>query len=90
MLLEKYPNQRTYILWYNHFGRTHHQLYPFGNAPQRFSNRAIRHACCRRYWFEKFDILSQRGIPYYDSVKLIEEKSGNQSRYRDIALSKKG
>jgi hypothetical protein len=38
---------------------------------------------------KKFDILSQRGISYYDSVKLIEKKSGNQSR-RDIALSKNG
>ena len=45
--------------------------------------------CAENYGFEKFDILSQRGIGHIDdTVKLIEKNRGLKVNIRDTSISK--
>ena len=90
MLLEKYPNQRSMhscgILIYE---EPITNYTPLEMPPKGFPIVLFDMHIAEDIGFEKFDILSQRGIGHIDdSVKLIEKNQGIKVDIRDTAISK--
>lgn len=89
-LLEKFPNQRSMhscgilISEESIINFTALEMPPKGFPIVQFDMHVAE-----EIGFEKFDILSQRGLgTINDAVKLIEEKRGIQVNIRDVRLSK--
>lgn len=90
MLLEKFPNQRSM-----HACGILISEEPITNftvlemPPKGFPIVQFDMHVAEEIGFEKFDILSQRGLgTINDAVKLIEEKRGIKVNIRDVSLSK--
>jgi DNA polymerase-3 subunit alpha/error-prone DNA polymerase len=90
MLLEKYPNQRSMHSCGIIISEEPITNYtPLEMPPKGFPIVLFDMHVAEDIGFEKFDILSQRGIGHIDdSVKLIEKNQGIKVDIRDIALSK--
>ncbi|EIA08568.1 DNA polymerase III subunit alpha [Flavobacterium frigoris] len=90
MLLEKYPNQRSMHSCGIIISEEPITNYtPLEMPPKGFPIVLFDMHVAEDIGFEKFDILSQRGIGHIDdSVKLIEKNRGIKVDIRDIALSK--
>lgn len=90
MLLEKYPNQRSMHscgILISEEPITNYT--PLEMPPKGFPIVLFDMHIAEDIGFEKFDILSQRGIGHIDdSVKLIEKNQGIKVDIRDTALSK--
>jgi DNA-directed DNA polymerase III PolC len=90
MLLEKYPNQRSMHscgILISEEPITNYT--PLEMPPKGFPIVLFDMHIAEDIGFEKFDILSQRGIGHIDdSVKLIERNQGIKVDIRDTALSK--
>ncbi|MFT7335248.1 MAG: DNA-directed DNA polymerase III PolC, partial [Porticoccaceae bacterium] len=90
MLLEKYPNQRSMHSCGIIISEEPITNYtPLEMPPKGFPIVLFDMHVAEDIGFEKFDILSQRGIGHIDdSVKLIEKNRGIKVDIRDISLSK--
>ncbi|MFE3849141.1 DNA polymerase III subunit alpha [Flavobacterium sp. LB3P45] len=90
MLLEKYPNQRSMHscgILISEEPLTN--FTPLEMPPKGFPIVLFDMHIAEDIGFEKFDILSQRGIGHIDdSVKLIEKNRGIKVDIRNISLSK--
>jgi DNA polymerase-3 subunit alpha/error-prone DNA polymerase len=90
MLLEKYPNQRSMHscgILISEQPITNYT--PLEMPPKGFPIVLFDMHIAEDIGFEKFDILSQRGIGHIDdSVKLIEKNQGIKVDIRDTAISK--
>ena len=90
MILEKYPNQRSMHscgILISEEPITNYT--PLEMPPKGFPIVLFDMHIAEDIGFEKFDILSQRGIGHIDdSVKLIEKNQGIKVDIRDTALSK--
>jgi len=90
MLLEKYPNQRSMHscgILISEEPITNYT--PLEMPPKGFPIVLFDMHIAEDIGFEKFDILSQRGIGHIDdSVKLIEKNRGIKVNIRDTSLSK--
>lgn len=90
MLLEKYPNQRSMHscgILISEEPITNYT--PLEMPPKGFPIVLFDMHIAEDIGFEKFDILSQRGIGHIDdSVKLIEKNRGIKVDIRDTAISK--
>ncbi|RBN49341.1 DNA polymerase III subunit alpha [Flavobacterium psychrolimnae] len=90
MLLEKYPNQRSMHscgILISEEPITNYT--PLEMPPKGFPIVLFDMHIAEDIGFEKFDILSQRGIGHIDdSVKLIEKNQGIKVDIRDTAISK--
>nr|WP_315232366.1 DNA polymerase III subunit alpha [uncultured Flavobacterium sp.] len=90
MLLEKYPNQRSMHscgILISEEPITNYT--PLEIPPKGFPIVLFDMHIAEDIGFEKFDILSQRGIGHIDdSVKLIEKNQGIKVDIRDTAISK--
>ena len=90
MLLEKYPNQRSMHscgILISEEPITNYT--PLEMPPKGFPIVLFDMHIAEDIGFEKFDILSQRGIGHIDdSVKLIEKNRGIKVDIRDTSLSK--
>lgn len=90
MLLEKYPNQRSMHscgILISEEPITNYT--PLEMPPKGFPIVLFDMHVAEDIGFEKFDILSQRGIGHIDdSVKLIEKNRGIKVDIRDTTLSK--
>lgn len=90
MLLEKYPNQRSIHscgILISEEPITNYT--PLEMPPKGFPIVLFDMHIAEDIGFEKFDILSQRGIGHIDdSVKLIEKNRGIKVDIRDTAISK--
>lgn len=90
MLLEKYPNQRSMHscgILISEEPITNYT--PLEMPPKGFPIVLFNMHIAEDIGFEKFDILSQRGIGHIDdSVKLIERNRGIKVDIRDTSLSK--
>nr|WP_315200612.1 DNA polymerase III subunit alpha [uncultured Flavobacterium sp.] len=90
MLLEKYPNQRSMHSCGIIISEEPITNYtPLEMPPKGFPIVLFDMHIAEDIGFEKFDILSQRGIGHIDdSVKLIEKNRGIRVNIRDASLSK--
>ncbi len=90
MLLEKYPNQRSMHYCGILISEDPITNYtPLEMPPKGFPIVLFDMHIAEDIGFEKFDILSQRGIGHIDdSVKLIEKNQGIKVDIRDTSLSK--
>ncbi|MWB93063.1 DNA polymerase III subunit alpha [Flavobacterium sp. GA093] len=90
MLLEKYPNQRSMHSCGILIAEEPITNYtPLEMPPKGFPIVLFDMHTAEDIGFEKFDILSQRGIGHIDeSVKLIEKNQGIRINIRDTSLSK--
>jgi DNA-directed DNA polymerase III PolC len=90
MLLEKYPNQRSMHSCGIIISEEPITNYtPLEMPPKGFPIVLFDMHVAEDIGFEKFDILSQRGIGHIDdSVKLIEKNRGIKVNIRDTDLSK--
>ncbi|OOG66789.1 DNA polymerase III subunit alpha [Flavobacterium sp. A45] len=90
MLLEKYPNQRSMHSCGIIISEEPITNYtPLEMPPKGFPIVLFDMHIAEDIGFEKFDILSQRGIGHIDdSVKLIEKNRGIRVNIRDTSLSK--
>jgi len=90
MLLEKYPNQRSMHSCGIIISEDPITNYtPLEMPPKGFPIVLFDMHIAEDIGFEKFDILSQRGIGHIDdSVKLIEKNRGIRLNIRDTSLSK--
>jgi DNA-directed DNA polymerase III PolC len=90
MLLEKYPNQRSMHSCGIIISEEPITNYtPLEMPPKGFPIVLFDMHIAEDIGFEKFDILSQRGIGHIDdSVKLIEKNQGIRVNIRDTSLSK--
>ncbi|KIA95644.1 MULTISPECIES: DNA polymerase III subunit alpha [unclassified Flavobacterium] len=90
MLLEKYPNQRSMHSCGIIISEEPITNYtPLEMPPKGFPIVLFDMHIAEDIGFEKFDILSQRGIGHIDdSVKLIQKNRGITVDIRDTALSK--
>lgn len=90
MLLEKYPNQRSMHSCGIIISEDPITNYtPLEMPPKGFPIALFDMHIAEDIGFEKFDILSQRGIGHIDdSVKLIEKNQGIRVNIRDTSLSK--
>ncbi|MCV2486608.1 DNA polymerase III subunit alpha [Flavobacterium sp. SH_e] len=90
MLLEKYPNQRSMHACGILISEEPITNYtPLEMPPKGFPIVLFDMHIAEEIGFEKFDILSQRGIGHIDdSVKLIEKNRGIKVNIRDTSLSK--
>ncbi|MEC5167207.1 DNA polymerase III alpha subunit [Flavobacterium sp. PL11] len=90
MLLEKYPNQRSMHscgILISELPITNYTVLEM--PPKGFPIVLFDMHVAEDIGFEKFDILSQRGIGHIDdSVKLIKKNRGIEINIRDITLSK--
>lgn len=90
MMLEKYPNQRSMHscgILISEEPITNYT--PLEMPPKGFPIALFDMHVAEDIGFEKFDILSQRGIGHIDeSVKLIEKNRGIRINIRDTSLSK--
>jgi DNA-directed DNA polymerase III PolC len=90
MLLEKYPNQRSMHscgILISEEPITNYT--PLEMPPKGFPIVLFDMHIAEDIGFEKFDILSQRGIGHIDdSIKLIEKNRGIKVDIRDTAISK--
>jgi len=90
MMLEKYPNQRSMHscgILISEEPITNYT--PLEMPPKGFPIALFDMHVAEYIGFEKFDILSQRGIGHIDeSVKLIEKNRGIRINIRDTAISK--
>lgn len=90
MMLEKYPNQRSMHscgILISEEPITNYT--PLEMPPKGFPIVLFDMHIAEDIGFEKFDILSQRGIGHIDdSVKLIEKNRGIRVNIRDTTLSK--
>jgi DNA-directed DNA polymerase III PolC len=90
MMLEKYPNQRSMHscgILISEEPITNYT--PLEMPPKGFPIALFDMHVAEEIGFEKFDILSQRGIGHIDeSVKLIEKNRGIRINIRDTAISK--
>jgi DNA polymerase-3 subunit alpha/error-prone DNA polymerase len=90
MMLEKYPNQRSMHscgILISEEPITNYT--PLEMPPKGFPIVLFDMHVAEDIGFEKFDILSQRGIGHIDdSVKLIEKNRGIRVNIRDTSLSK--
>jgi DNA polymerase-3 subunit alpha/error-prone DNA polymerase len=90
MMLEKYPNQRSMHscgILISEEPITNYT--PLEMPPKGFPIALFDMHVAEDIGFEKFDILSQRGIGHIDeSVKLIEKNRGIRINIRDTAISK--
>lgn len=90
MMLEKYPNQRSMHscgILISEEPITNYT--PLEMPPKGFPIVLFDMHIAEDIGFEKFDILSQRGIGHIDdSVKLIEKNRGIRVNIRDTSLSK--
>jgi len=90
MMLEKYPNQRSMHscgILISEEPITNYT--PLEMPPKGFPIVLFDMHVAEDIGFEKFDILSQRGIGHIDdSVKLIEKNRGIRVNIRDTAISK--
>jgi len=90
LLLEKYPNQRSMHSCGIIISEEPITNYtPLEMPPKGFPIVLFDMHIAESIGFEKFDILSQRGIGHInDSVKLIEKNKGIRINIRDTSLSK--
>lgn len=90
MLLERYPNQRSMHSCGIIISEEPITNYtPLEMPPKGFPIVLFDMHIAEDIGFEKFDILSQRGIGHIDdSVKLIEKNRGIRVNIRDTSLSK--
>ncbi|MCG9790869.1 DNA polymerase III subunit alpha [Flavobacterium algicola] len=90
MLLEKYPNQRSMHSCGIIISEEPITNYtPLEMPPKGFPIVLFDMHVAEAIGFEKFDILSQRGIGHIDdTVKLVAKNRGIQINIRDISLSK--
>jgi DNA-directed DNA polymerase III PolC len=90
MLLEKYPNQRSMHSCGIIISEEPITNYtPLEMPPKGFPIVLFDMHIAEDIGFEKFDILSQRGIGHIDdSVKLIEKNRGIRLNIRDTSISK--
>ncbi|MBF4473044.1 DNA polymerase III subunit alpha [Flavobacterium sp. HJJ] len=90
MLLEKYPNQRSmHSCGIIISEEPITNFTPLEMPPKGFPIVLFDMHIAEDIGFEKFDILSQRGIGHIDdSVKLIEKNRGIRVNIRDTCLSK--
>lgn len=90
MLLEKYPNQRSmHSCGIIISEEPITNFTPLEMPPKGFPIVLFDMHIAEDIGFEKFDILSQRGIGHIDdSVKLIEKNRGIRVNIRDTSLSK--
>ncbi|WP_432221154.1 DNA polymerase III subunit alpha [Flavobacterium sp. TMP13] len=90
MLLEKYPNQRSMHSCGIIISEEPITNYtPLEMPPKGFPIVLFDMHVAEDIGFEKFDILSQRGIGHIDdTVKLIEKNRGIRVNIRDTSLSK--
>jgi len=90
MMLEKYPNQRSMHscgILISEEPLTNYT--PLEMPPKGFPIVLFDMHVAEDIGFEKFDILSQRGIGHIDeSVKLIEKNRGIRINIRDTSISK--
>lgn len=90
MMLEKYPNQRSMHscgILISEDPITNYT--PLEMPPKGFPIVLFDMHVAEAIGFEKFDILSQRGIGHIDdSVKLIEKNRGIRVNIRDTSISK--
>jgi DNA-directed DNA polymerase III PolC len=90
MMLEKYPNQRSMHscgILISEEPITNYT--PLEMPPKGFPIVLFDMHVAEAIGFEKFDILSQRGIGHIDdSVKLIEKNRGIRVNIRDTSISK--
>jgi len=90
MMLEKYPNQRSMHscgILISEEPITNYT--PLEMPPKGFPIALFDMHVAEEIGFEKFDILSQRGIGHIDeSVKLIERNRGIRINIRDTSISK--
>lgn len=90
MMLEKYPNQRSMHscgILISEEPITNYT--PLEMPPKGFPIVLFDMHVAEDIGFEKFDILSQRGIGHIDdSVKLIEKNKGIRVNIRDTSISK--
>ncbi|RYJ51750.1 DNA polymerase III subunit alpha [Flavobacterium petrolei] len=90
MMLEKYPNQRSMHscgILISEEPITNYT--PLEMPPKGFPIVLFDMHVAEDIGFEKFDILSQRGIGHIDdSVKLIEKNKGIRINIRDTSISK--
>ncbi|TDD95027.1 DNA polymerase III subunit alpha [Flavobacterium cellulosilyticum] len=90
MMLEKYPNQRSMHscgILISEEPITNYT--PLEMPPKGFPIVLFDMHVAEDIGFEKFDILSQRGIGHIDdSVKLIEKNRGIRVNIRDTSISK--
>jgi DNA polymerase III alpha subunit len=90
MMLEKYPNQRSMHscgILISEEPITNYT--PLEIPPKGFPIVLFDMHVAEDIGFEKFDILSQRGIGHIDdSVKLIEKNKGIRVNIRDTSISK--
>lgn len=90
MMLEKYPNQRSMHscgILISEEPITNYT--PLEMPPKGFPIALFDMHVAEDIGFEKFDILSQRGIGHIDeSVKLIEKNRGIRINIRDTSISK--
>lgn len=89
-LLEKFPNQRSMHscgIFISEDPITHFTALEM--PPKGFPIVQFDMHVAEEIGFEKFDILSQRGLgTINDAVKLIEEKRGIKINIRDVSISK--
>ncbi|WP_369764925.1 DNA polymerase III subunit alpha [Flavobacterium sp. WC2429] len=90
MMLEKYPNQRSMHSCGIIISEEPITNYtPLEMPPKGFPIVLFDMHVAEDIGFEKFDILSQRGIGHIDdSVKLIEKNRGIRVNIRDTSISK--
>ncbi|MGL5111113.1 MAG: DNA polymerase III subunit alpha [Flavobacterium sp.] len=90
MMLEKYPNQRSMHSCGILISEEPISNYtPLEMPPKGFPIVLFDMHVAEDIGFEKFDILSQRGIGHIDdSVKLIEKNKGIRVNIRDTTISK--
>ncbi len=90
MMLEKYPNQRSMHSCGILISQEPITNYtPLEMPPKGFPIALFDMHVAEDIGFEKFDILSQRGIGHIDeSVKLIEKNRGIRINIRDTSISK--
>lgn len=90
MMLEKYPNQRSMHSCGIIISEEPITNYtPLEMPPKGFPIALFDMHVAEDIGFEKFDILSQRGIGHIDeSVKLIEKNRGIRINIRDTSISK--
>ena len=90
MMLEKYPNQRTMHSCGIIISEEPIAKYtPLEMPPKGFPIVLFDMHVAEDIGFEKFDILSQRGIGHIDdTVKLIEKNRGIRMNIRDTSISK--
>nr|WP_294921812.1 DNA polymerase III subunit alpha [uncultured Flavobacterium sp.] len=90
MMLEKYPNQRSMHSCGVLISEEPITNYtPLEMPPKGFPIALFDMHVAENIGFEKFDILSQRGIGHIDeSVRLVEKNRGIRINIRDTSISK--